>query len=440
MATVIPLYVLAVLGYQNPLSWLIAGPLVAVMVAMLLVRLPILGLWAVPITLIWYVYLPLLHYEFLVVLLALSLMLKDWPKLDWLRMRTQSVEFRYLLFLLATLPGVIGVVSLWRYFGAIKLLGIGLLGFVVARRAAQRFGTERMLWGPAIFALITSFVLLVRAASSDLPTFKQVIFRVPLSQLSWGSSNYVAAVLVLCLPALVLLIRQNPPRSWRRGAALGTLVAAVGAMFVTTSRGGIVLGAGYLVAQTLRPRRLTWRPLVVILLLVAATIATPHGQFLISRFTSPQGIASALARYWGWHAAFERGVGAMPFGVGAGQGRLQNDRLGWIDPHNYLLTLFSEHGILCLALWLWLFWTLYMVSRGDRSSAGARLAGDALRATLILAFLNLQFEPIMTGSHYHLLFWWLVGIYAGSLEPAAVAVLQRSGPRMNPAFRVATEA
>ncbi len=45
-----------------------------------------------------------------------------------------------------------------------------------------------------------------------------------------------------------------------------------------------------------------------------------------------------------------------------------------------------------------------------------RTIGSAAIGTLSLTFFNMLFEPTMNGNLYHLMFWWIIGIYYGGAE------------------------
>jgi O-antigen ligase len=132
-----------------------------------------------------------------------------------------------------------------------------------------------------------------------------------------------------------------------------------------------------------------------------------------------------MARVIGWGLAWQRGVTHLPFGIGAGQGVMQQDRLGIGDPHNFYLTLFSEGGPLSLALWLWMFAALWRKAGALARAPGTSAAGTALQGTVALAMFNACIEPTFPGNLYQTLFWWLAGTFYGA-DPAA------ERPRGNP--------
>ena len=329
---------------------------------------------------------------------------------------------RYLAFLAVSLLSLPAAISLYRYGGALKVYVVGLLAFEVARRAARRFGRAAVLWGPAIFVSITVTTLVLRTAQSGVPVFRSILLRTYLSRLPWGSSNYVAAVMVLCLPALLLLYQESIEQPRRRQLVLGIIVGSLTNMFFTLSRGGFAMSIVCLAMFGFSGRRVPWRLLAAVAIGACAIAFLPLGQALFSRFTNAQSQDSILARVMIWSAALERGIHHLPFGVGLGQGWLQQDALQGIDPHNFPLTLFGELGPLGLLAWFWMIAALWAASGRLAGIPGTRAAATAMRATLMLGVLNSLFEPTLTGNLYHLLFWWLLGIYHGAGEPADLPV------------------
>jgi O-antigen ligase len=260
-------------------------------------------------------------------------------------------------------------------------------------------------------------MLMMRVAQSGVPSFKGTMLRTYLTRLTWGSSNYVSAVLVLCMPAIVLAIRLTPRGSGRHWTSVGTLIASLVTPLLTVSRGGFLLSAAYLLSLAARVRRslaAIGALAGVALLGTGILMLTPFGRGLALRFTDASSMNSVIARVLIWEAAWKRGLAHLPFGVGAGQGPLTKDALNITGPHNFLLELFSELGVPALILWLWMFATLWSVGRRLRTRPDTRFAGQAMIGTLVLAFFNMLFEPTLSGNLYHLLFWWLIGIFYGS--------------------------
>jgi hypothetical protein len=423
--------VIGLRGLADPITWLLLAPCLLGLLAYLLVVAPLAVFLLVPLGMCWYTPLPLLPYEGLVFVLAgimgLSALAAN-PSRKWV---LQPVEGRYLLFLLAMLPGIPSMLSMFRFGSSIKHYSVGILGFEVARHAARRFGRPAMLAGPIGLMLITISMLALRMAELGVPSFKGIVLRTYLTRLTWGTSNYVAAVLVLCLPAAVLLIRESPARSHLRTLGVVALAGTLASMFFTLSRGGFLLCMLYLLSLVRSGPRARWLTLGGALLLTLAVTATPLGKLVVSRFTNTDSLASVYGRIRIWQAAWHRGVTHLPFGVGTGQNVIQTDELGKIDTHNFLLSLFAENGPLGVVLWLSCIVALWQAARRLVACSKTTPAGEAIQATVVLALLNSMFEPTLTSSLYNLLFWWLIGIYHGVGAPADLQVPQ--GATVRPA-------
>jgi len=414
---------LAVLGWfdvDHPVALAILGALGLVGFGLALHGLPVLLFWACPVLVILPLYLPVLPYELVIVLLSIPLVvtalsdgLARAPRLD-------PVQWRYGLFLLLLLPGAAGVESWWRYAGQLKMFGVGWLAFELTRRAVPRFGREALLWGPALFCGATFAQLVVAVAQSGVPMFKSVEMRTTVSDLGWGHANGIPSTMLLCAPATLLLVQITPPRSWRRLAALAALVSPFLASLFVAARGPFLLAAGYLIAVAVRFRRSWWLGLVVALLVLTPLLWTPMGQGLLERFTNGHALESTLFRVNSWQVAWQRGATHLPWGLGAGQGIVQNDVLLDEDPHNFALTLFSEDGPLATLAWFWMMWVLWRAAGRMRLGADTRAAGTALRGTLALGLLNAMFDPTLKGNQMYHLFWWNLGLLeAGFLRLSA---------------------
>jgi hypothetical protein len=410
------IFAIARLGPLSPAGALLAAAGSATLTALVLLGAPLLIFWAVPLSMYTLYYGPLMPYEAVLLILASAMLLPQVPRWRARQWRLPQLEARYLIFLATVLPGALAAVSLWSYTGAIKILIFGLIGFEVARAGARRFGYEAMSWGPALFLAVSSAVLGARSVTGSVSLVKSGIMRAYFSDLPWGTSNAIAAVVVLCMPALVLLVRVSPAFGMRRIAGMAILAGTVGALLVTTSRGGFALTAAYLLTLAVRGRRTPALGVLGLGALAVALIVTPFGKALLDRFVNPASWISVSFRIATWQLAFERGMHHLPFGVGAGQGVHQNDRMLTVDPHNYLLTLFSESGPLAVACWAWLIVSLWSIGRRLRRSPSTALLGTMLRDTMVIALLNMLFEPTFKGGLYHLLFWWLTGTFVGAGE------------------------
>jgi len=413
---------------MNPLGLLVAATLAAIMGLAVLRESPLLLYWLVPASMAVDFRTAVQAYDVLVVLLAVSTLLSLRYAARSLVLRLQPLEWRYVLFIGFLFTAFFHPVDSRRFLYAIKLFTIALLAFETARFAVQRTGRLALAWGPALFCGITAVQIAIRFQTSGIPAFKSVVLRTYITDLSWGTSNFVAAVLALCVPVIMFVVRQSTAGSWARWAALAAMGATFGSLLMTSSRGGFVLIAGYYLLQVKRLRQLNPVVLIAVLAGVAALAFSPFGVGLMGRFSSEQGANSIFYRVLAWQSAFDRGVTHLPFGVGAGQGFVQMDRLNTEDPHNYLLTLFSEVGPIGLLGWLWLIFSLWQAAGRLVRSPTTRLAGQTLQATILIAMFNLLFEPTMPNYIYQTLFWWIAGTMYGTGPPADLPVRSSTSP------------
>jgi len=425
---------LSVLGWfdaDHPIALAVLGAIGLAGFGLALRSMPVLLFWACPVLVTWARYLPLLPYEALILLLGLPLLGTSLTRLFERLPRLDPVQWRYALFLLLLLPGATGVESWWRYAGQLKMFAVGWLAFELTRRAVPRFGREALLWGPALFCAATFLQLVITMVLSGVPMFKSVELRTTVSDLGWMRANGIPSTMLLCAPAMLLLVRLTPPRSWRRAAALAALVSPFVASLFVAARGPFLLAAGYLIVVAVRIRRSWWLGLPVALLLLSPLLWTPMGQGLIERFTDLHAFESVLFRFNSWGVAWQRGASHLPWGLGAGQGIIQNDKLLDEDPHNFALTLFSEDGPLATLAWFWMMWVLWRAAGRMRSAGEARAAGTALRGTLALGLLNAMFDPTLKGNQMYHLFWWNLGLLeAGFLRvgPGVPGVSRAASP------------
>jgi hypothetical protein len=419
--TIALLAVMALRGFHDPFSIAAAGVAAVLAVVVLLDRAPVVAWWLVPISMSIFVPLPLQPYD-LVLGALVGLAIVAWLRRPAHELRVGRIEIAYLLFLAGTLTTLLMPFDWPRWVLAIHMYGTGLFAFELARRGARRYGRAAILWGPLLFAAITTGMLALAARRIGSATTLLLKHRSEMSALPWGSTNYVAAVLVVILPGVLYLARDGASRPLERRIGLVSVAMILAGLVLTTSRGGLLLGAGYLLFVGLRGRRNFQVFAVGALVLVALLFATPFGRAIASRFTDPEQLPSVLIRFDIWHAAWDRGVSHLPFGVGYGQMPLQNDRLADYDPHDFYLSLFCEGGPLAVVLWAALMIALWRTSTLMQSTVD-RPAARALRGTMILASLNALFEPTFSGNVYQALFWWMIGILeAGTSIPTVSPV------------------
>jgi hypothetical protein len=405
------LTLVALRGPRDPLT------LVALVVAVLLPAptllsvMPVAAFWLVPVSMLFYFEAPVQPYD--VLLLGLTtLILVRWLGTSARSVTLDRVEVAYLVFLASLGTTLLQPFDPRRLLLAVKVYSFGLVAFEIARRGARWYGRTALLIGPLVFAVVTVVTLAMVSHRTTSATSLLLKNRTSLTALSWGSTNYIAAVLVLMLPSILYLARDHGSGPLpRRLGAVGVAMVLAG-LVLTTSRGGLLLGVGYLLVSTVGARRGLTAMFAGIAGLAIVLRFTPLGHTVMVRFSDPYELMSVAIRLDIWRAAFERGMAHLPFGVGYGQGFIQMDKLAEYDPHDFYLTLFSEGGPLGLILWPALIASLWYAAGRVDGHAPDRAAGRTLRHTIVLALLNALFEPTFSGELYHVLFWWM----AGSLE------------------------
>src|SRR5262249_4335553 len=143
---------------------------------------------------------------------------------------------------------------------------------------------------------------------------------------------------------------------------------------------------------------------------IAVLLVGPLGPELIARFVDPRELSSIVIRLMYFREAWRRLVANFPLGIGQGQGYGYPDHLSTADPHNYLLVVGSELGLVGLVLWAVVLVLLWRASGRILHQPGGRPAAEALRATLVFSQINSLFEPTFQGLQYHFMFYWICGI------------------------------
>ncbi len=306
--------------------------------------------------------------------------------------------------------------------GALKRVVVGYLGAAVVFRFADR---ERWPW----FALsipvtgVAVSLLVIRAyAGRGFLVHRAYELRTVYSNVGWGTSNYVGAVLSLALLGSVILLVLSS-RPWVRIASAISLLPMGVCMALLVSRGTFVAVALGLAGLFLLVRgRHRWAILVLGALGAALITRLPVFKVVWLRFTAESQSFSYFARLVHWKLAFARFLTHPLFGVGLGQGRFQPDALADRDPHNYFLSVASETGALGLLAWTALlvvfFRTAWTAARGDRGHVAWALS---LGVFLAVAVLHSCYEPTFTGANYFFLLFWIAAILHRASDPLEMA-------------------
>ncbi|MBI5169197.1 MAG: O-antigen ligase family protein [Candidatus Eisenbacteria bacterium] len=420
----------AALCLSQPVPWALAfaALIVASGCALLLWHRPMLAAGLVPALFPLPEFAKVFAYEvgalvaFALLLLAGLRARKPWVwKLD----RIEVADFAFVAW------GVVSLLwstSAWWWLFGVRKYGMGALALWTASRLAR---DPRRRWdllaGIAVAAITLSLATLAKAVQSGLLTTGSAFRRIEGTDLGWGTSNYIGALLVLMLPTVlhVGLNAPGPRMRWLGRLAL-PLIGLV--MAIAASRGGALLLVGVSLVFLLRQRmgRNTWLLLGGLAVAVALLLLGPGSEQFLARFTSPREQGSVVVRLFLLRAGWRRVLAHLPFGMGLGQGIVEPDHLAAGGPHNFLVTAAYEVGIPGALLWL-----AVLAAIAHRAWTHARMPAHARTAqtllfTLVTAVLNSTFEGTFEGLHFQFLFFWIVGLHAGSLagdEPDAGAAV-----------------
>ena len=334
----------------------------------------------------------------------------------------RALHLAFQAFILSGMITLFMVREFGSFGGALKRLVVGYLGAALVLRYADR---ERWPWfalsipvaGTAISLLVlgtyqTRGFLVQRAY--ELRTF--------YSNVGWGTSNYVGAVLSLAILGSVILL-VLPGRPWLRLASAISLVPMGLCMALLVSRGTIVaVGVGLLALLVTIGGRHRWKILALSGLGAALFAQLPVFKVIMLRFTLASQSFSYFARLVHWKLALNRFLAHPVLGVGLGQGKFQTDELQNLDPHNYILSVASETGVLGLLAWtavlVAFFYTAWVAARGHP----ARVAWAAsLGVMLAIAVFHSCYEPTFAGANYFFLFFWIAAILHRAADPAEAA-------------------
>ncbi len=304
----------------------------------------------------------------------------------------------------------------WYAIGARRLL-MGLCTLWVATRlpaiASRRWFDAGLIAGSTALAMAA----VTRALSSGLSSEQALLRRPEVTNLGWGTANYVATLLLLFAPSLLSLALRG--RSPERQFAWAAFALVTTVQFIVASRAATVLFIVATLVQLLRAagRHRLWTGLGFAGVLTAL-LMSPLGYGLLSRFENLRELGSMTIRLWYFREGWRRLLDHLPWGMGLWQGFGNADKLQGIDPHNFWLLIGGDLGIPGLLLWAVVMVTIARHCWRLRADEPGREQAHTLLVTLVVANLHTLVEPTLQGAHYQMLFYWLL---CGTLAYATVA-------------------
>ena len=347
----------------------------------------------------------------------------------WRRdLRVPGPRALHLAFLAVIVSGLVTLFmarEFTSFGGAMKRVVVGYLGAAVVFRFADRRRWPWFALSIPVAGAATSFLVIGAYATRGFLVHRAYELRTFYSNVGWGTSNYVGAVVSLALLGSVVLL-VLPSRPWLRVASAISLIPMGLCMALLVSRGTIVaVGLGLLGLFLVGRGRYRWGILALGALGTALIIQLPVFRVILLRFTVASQSFSYYARLVHWKLALHRFLTHPLFGVGLGQGRFQTDELQSLDPHNYFLSVASETGLPGLLAWTALlvifFRTAWVAARGDTERAAW---ASSLGVLLLVAAIHSCYEPTFTGANYFFLLFWIAAILhraADPMEPAGSA-------------------
>lgn len=306
----------------------------------------------------------------------------------------------------------------WWLFG-VRVYVMGFLALWIALRVSRFVDGEILLAGIPAGACALGLATIGQAVRTGYFQAPDVAhMRTTATDVGWGVSNYLAALVALMLPTGIYLA-MNARRRFVRLLGWASIPLSTIPVTFGASRGGAVLLLVIAVFSIFRLRIKPWIAIASAVLLVGLLFAGRGGSLLMSRFTSEENAYSVVTRLISYRGAWIRTVDHWPFGMGLKQGLMAVDRMGREDPHNYWLTLSSELGLVGIVLWALICSRLWMAIWRLVRDPATENAGRALLLTFIVVQLNILFEPTMIALQYQALFYWVFGIYLGSFDRGA---------------------
>lgn len=295
-------------------------------------------------------------------------------------------------------------------------LRITLFGFMTFFVTRSFIKNDKQLRTAFFLVTIYGLLLILQMASSfaqhhpDLITFS---FSRKEADVSWGSTNYLAALLVLSLP-LTLSLFLKVKGVMRKVLLLALIISMTIGVFWTVSRTGALCLGIILIAFSLG---LNKRKFLVLLigLLTAYFLLGPFIYKVVSRFSTHDIVSyfSVLERQSLWEGTWKIFKENPIIGVG-----MYNAEVVTIfknksaDPHNIVFKSLAETGIVGFVLLFLIFKELFknifklrkMVKRTDSD----RVFYIGFLTTLSVSVFNRMFEVI--GDRYEILFWFIMGL------------------------------
>ena len=356
----------------------------------------------------------LFSWEAALLALAALLLLHGWrTRAPWLR-NISPVEAAFVLWLVWALFTGCWSEDARSYLIGVRKMLMSLCTIWVAMRLPAIASRRWFDAGIISVASLLSLLTILRFMTTGLSAEESALRRPSVTDLGWGRSNYLAAMLVLCTPSLLrLLVRGRGRERWLAGVAMG-LVTTVQLIVASRAAAALFL-VGTLSYLLFAFPKVRLRVFAGFATTVTLVLMSPLGEGLLSRMFNLRELGSMTIRIWFFREGWVRMLDHLPWGMGLWQGFKNADKLQGLDPHNFLLLIGGDLGIPGLLLWGWLNFVIARAWWRTRVDGPSRDQSNALLLTLVLANVNSWVEPTFTGPQFNLLFYWIL---AGTLSYA----------------------
>lgn len=298
----------------------------------------------------------------------------------------------------------------WYVLGARRLL-LGWASFWVAYRAARMIARPVWEWGLLACSAALAFSALGKHATFGFGRERLMLDRAQATDLGWGTANFIATLLLLMTPWLVVIAWRARPAA--RLASWLTLGAVAVLQLLIASRAATMLFLGGLLVQVAGRSRRRWFAVFALALVLGGLMASPLGEGVLQRFQNPRDLGSMVVRLWYWREAWHRTMDHFPWGIGLDQGFVYPDHLQNIDPHDYWLAVSSELGLPGLLLWIGVLVAVWRGLRALGRDPAWTTEARALKIAFWTSQLHTLVEPTFQGVQYQYLYFWVMGAMLG---------------------------
>lgn len=315
-----------------------------------------------------------------------------------------------------------------RFALGIRRLTFGFVALWAGYRLARLVPRSAIVLGLVTCAGTISLATLAKRASTGFSGTQAVVARTAATDLGWGWANYIAALLLILMPFVIVALLHSRER-WLRWAAIPVAPMLAAVQMIALARGALLLFAGGIIGQlTTGSRRNRLLALLTAAAIVSTLLIGPWGQGVLMRFTSVRELGSGTIRIWYFREGVRRTLDNLPWGIGLQQGFSYPDKLQGLDPHNYWLDLSAELGFPGPLLWLLVLWLAWRRIGRVAANPALRQEGLALQVMFWISQIHTLVEPTFQGNQYSFLFFWTIGAFAGYDDVSRAAAIA-SPPR-----------